>query len=168
MAKRYLHWRALRPAAASLAALALPLVAGCTGTEPTPVSANPAAGCVDDSKQCVERRMAALKGMVGDPKRAWITAPETPAGYATGVKLFAYRAKKADLTCAELAHGREETRNAPNALKSGSVPGMNDSRLAQVKDLANQVHKDLAKEFDRVCKSPTEAKKGFEGRSPKA
>ena len=72
------------------------------------------------------------------------------------------------MTCAELAHGREETRTMPQVLKPGSVPGMNDSRLAQVRDLSGQVHKELSKEFDRACVSPTQAKRGFEARAPKA
>ena len=45
---------------------------------------------------------------------------------------------------------------------------MNDSRLAQVRDLSGQVHKELAKEFDRACVTPTQARKGFETRAPKA
>ena len=106
--------------------------------------------------------------MQADPKRTWVTKPETHAAYATGVKLFAYKSRKSEMTCAELAHGREETRTMPQALKPGSVPGMNDSRLAQVRDLSGQVHKELSKEFDRACVSPTQAKRGFEARAPKA
>ena len=144
------------------------MLAACSATEPEPAAPHAAAGCVDDSKTCIEKRGAALKAMLADQKRAWVTKPETPAAYATGVKLFAYRGKKGELTCAELAHGREETRSMPQALKPGSVQGMNDSRLAQVRDLSGQVHKELAKEFDRACVTPTQARKGFEARAPKA
>jgi hypothetical protein len=144
------------------------LLCACSGpVGEAPSTANPAAGCVDDSKHCIEKRQAALKSMLADPKRAWVRAPESPAGYATGVKFFAYRQVKGQLTCAELAHGREETRLVVGALKQGSVPGANDSRIAQVKDMAGQLNKELAREFDRVCKSPTEAKAGFEARAPK-
>ena len=105
--------------------------------------------------------------MLGDPKRSWITKPEMAAAYATGVKLLAYRGKKVEMTCAELAHGREETRTMPQTLKPGSVQGMNDSRLAQVRDLSGQVNKELSREFDRACVTPTQAKKGYETRAPK-
>ena len=143
-------------------------LAACSGTEPPPPPPNAAAGCVDDSKHCIEMRGHALKAMLADGKRTWVTKPESPAAYATGVKLFAYRGTRDKLTCAELAHGREETRSMPQTLKPGSVAGMNDSRLAQVRDMSGQVHKELAKEFDRACISPTQAKRGFEVRAAKS
>lgn len=147
----------------------LVFLAACSATEPAPPpSANSAAGCVDDSKTCVEKRAVAFKSMMADGKRAWVTQPESPSSYATGVKLFVYKGKKAEMSCAELAHGREETRTMPQALKPGSVAGMNDSRLAQVRDLSGQVNKELSKEFDRACITPTQAKRGFEARTPKA
>ncbi|KAB2851212.1 MAG: hypothetical protein F9K44_02355 [Hyphomicrobiaceae bacterium] len=142
------------------------LLAACASFNSAPeVSNNPAAGCVDDSKQCIDRRMTTLKAMVSDPKRTWVFQQESPASYATGVKLFAYRATRSQLTCTELSHGRQETAEAAHSLKSGSVPGMNDSRLAQVRDMSSQVSKELGKEFDKACKSPTEAKKGYEARA---
>ena len=153
-------------AASLVALLAASLLAACSGTEPPPPP-NAAAGCVDDSKHCIEMRGQALKAMLADTKRAWVTKPETPAAYATGVKLFAYRGTRDKMTCAELAHGREETRSMPQTLKPGSVPGMNDSRLAQVRDRSGQVNKELSKEFDRACISPTQAKRGFEVRASK-
>ena len=143
-------------------------LAACSSAEPEIQQPHSAAGCVDDSKRCIELRGQALKAMMADTKRGWVTRPETPAAYATGVKLFAYRGKKTELSCAELAHGREETRNLPQTLKPGSLPGMNDSRLAQVRDLSGQVNKELAREFDRACVSPNQSKRGFEGRVPKA
>ena len=144
------------------------LLGACTPISSSPeASNNPAAGCVDDSKHCIDKRMSTLKVMVADQKRSWVYQQESPASYATGVKLFAYRATKAQLTCGELSHGRQETADAALSLKSGSVPGMNDSRLAQVRDMSAQVSKELGREFDKVCKSPAEAKKGFEARAVK-
>jgi hypothetical protein len=166
MASFYSHRRI--PAGAPIVAILAAILASCSATEPEPPPAHSAVGCVDDSKTCIERRGQALKVMLADPKRTWVTRPENAAAYATGVKLFAYKGKKAELSCAELAHGREETRLMPQALKPGVVPGMNDSRLAQVRDLSGQMHKELSKEFDRACVSPTQAKKGFEARAPKA
>jgi hypothetical protein len=112
-------------------------------------------------------RGQALKAMLADPKRSWVTKPESPAAFATGVKLFAYRGVRDKMTCAELAHGRAETVTMPQTLKPGSVPGMNDSRLAQVRDMSGQINKELSKEFDRACVTPTQAKRGFEARAPK-
>lgn len=159
---------ASRTVHASLALAAALSLGACSQTEPAaPEPPHAAAGCVDDSKMCIEKRALALKGMLADPKRTWVTKPETAAAYATGVKLFAYKGKKVEMSCAELAHGREETRTMPQVLKPGSVQGMNDSRLAQVRDLSGQVHKELNKEFDRACVSPTQARKGFEARASK-
>ena len=148
------------------AVLPLMTLTGCTPFTSSPeVAANPAAGCVDDSKVCIDKRMSSLKTMVSDPKRTWVYQQESPASYATGVKLFAYRATKGQLSCAELAHGRQETQTAAVSLKSGAVPGMNDSRLAQVRDLSTQVNREIGREFERVCVSPTQARKGFEARA---
>lgn len=163
-----------RPCLASKACLGIAalacvlLAAACAPISSAPeASNNPAAGCVDDSKHCIDKRMSTLKTMVSDQRRSWVYQQESPASYATGVKLFAYRATKAQLTCAELSHGRKETADAALSLKSGSVPGMNDSRLAQVRDMSSQVSKELGREFDKACKSPTEAKKGYEARAAK-
>ena len=94
-----------RQAVPALGALLLLGMAACSSTEPEPQPSHAAAGCVDDSKMCIEKRGLALKAMLADTKRAWITRPETAGAYATGVKLFAYKGKKAEMSCAELAHG---------------------------------------------------------------
>ena len=93
-----------RPCLASKACLGIAalacvlLAAACAPISSAPeASNNPAAGCVDDSKHCIDKRMSTLKTMVSDQRRSWVYQQESPASYATGVKLFAYRATKAQL-----------------------------------------------------------------------
>ena len=50
--------------------------------------------CVDDSPECVGRRQTALRQLVAAEDRAWVRQPATPAAYASGVRLFAFKAKK--------------------------------------------------------------------------
>jgi hypothetical protein len=144
---------------------ALLVLGACTGGDAMQTASADAAGCVDDSKHCISRRQASLQSMLADPARTWVRSPTTPASAATGVKLFAYRQTKEQLSCSQLDYGRDDTRRMPGMLSSTAVPGANESRIAQVKDMAKQVHRELDNEFKRVCQSPTQARKGFEKRA---
>ena len=81
----------------SLLLLALPLLLqGCSGG----MEDNRGGfSCLDDSKECVERRQATLNGMLADKERGWIKEPATPHAHASGVRLFAYRTQKKELSC---------------------------------------------------------------------
>src|SRR6476646_2636258 len=54
-------------------------------------------GC-DTNKDC----LAQLKALVSNDRRDWIGQPVPAAVYATGVRLFAYRALRPTLTCKQL------------------------------------------------------------------
>ncbi len=149
------------------------LLAGCSGQggllgglglaggdAPTP--------CLDDSKDCIEQRMARLKAMLDDKSRSWVNEQPTPQSYASGVRLFAYRATKSQLDCRELHAGTTETQKAKATLASTHIPGLAKDQLAKVKALNDQVHEELAREYRRVCKSPKAARKGFESRNPRS
>ncbi len=82
---------------------------------PTPA---PASRCVDDSPECISRRQTTLRHLVDDQGRAWVKEPATPEAYASGVRLFAFKTKKKELTCDELAHGRREAEAARATLKN--------------------------------------------------
>ena len=64
--------------------------------------------CIDDSAECVERRSVTLKSMLADKDRKWVKEPATPQAHASGVRLFAFRSKKAELSCDELALARRD------------------------------------------------------------
>jgi len=107
--------------------------------------------CVDDSPQCIERRQTTLKSMLSDKERRWVKEAPTPQAHASGVRLFAFRSAKSDLTCDELGHGRREAEAAPLVLK-GALKGQGGLSPAQVSRaalLAGEVQRELAAEIRR-------------------
>jgi hypothetical protein len=103
--------------------------------------------CIDDSPGCVARREATLKSMLADSSRKWVREAPTPKAHASGVRLFAFRTKKADLTCEELAHGRREAETAPRALKG--QPGLSPAQISRASLFAAEVGKELGAEIRR-------------------
>ena len=113
----------------------------------------PPGGCVDDSKECIDRRGAALRSMVADKDRRWVKEPATAGSYASGVRLFAYKSRKRDLTCEELAHGKREADAAPSALTGPPAAGLSPAQISRSSMLAAEVSKELAAEMKRRCKA---------------
>ena len=110
--------------------------------------------CIDDSPECVERREATLKSMLADKNRTWLREPATPQAHASGVRLFAFRSKKAELTCEELAHARKEAESAPKALKATGVQGLSLAQISRASLFAAEVNKELAAEMKkRRCRA---------------
>lgn len=117
---------------------------------------DPRAGlsCVDDSKECVDSRQATLKGMLADKDRAWVKEPVTPHAHASGVRLFAYRTQKKELTCAELAAGRSEADSAARALRGADAKNLSPAQIARATMFAAEVSKELTAEMRaRRCKA---------------
>src|SRR5262249_38948246 len=104
-----------RPQLATALGLGALALAACSG--PGLDDSRAGLSCVDDSPQCIERRQATLKSMLSDKERRWVREAPTPQAHASGVRLFAFRTAKSDLTCDELVHGRREAEAAPRALK---------------------------------------------------
>jgi hypothetical protein len=107
--------------------------------------------CVDDTPQCIERRQATLKTMLSDKERRWVREAPTPQAHASGVRLFAFRSAKAELSCEELVHGRREAESAPLVLK-GALKGQANLTPAQVSRaalFAAEVQRELAAEIRR-------------------
>jgi hypothetical protein len=103
--------------------------------------------CIDDSAHCVGQREATLKAMLADKDRTWVKEPPTGHAHASGVRLFAFRATKAALSCEELAHGRREAEAAPKALKGH--PGLSPAQVSRATLFAAEVQRELAAEMKR-------------------
>ncbi|MDX2307280.1 MAG: hypothetical protein NW216_03475 [Hyphomicrobium sp.] len=133
-----------------IAALTLLTVACSTGEVPV-VSPRAGLACVDDSSHCIGERKSALKALVDDPSRAWVKEKPDAAAYASGVRLFAYKTKKKDLSCAELEAGRREAEHAPAILRAPNS-GLSTAQVARGVILAHEISRDLAREHGRRCK----------------
>jgi hypothetical protein len=103
--------------------------------------------CLDDSPRCIDQRQATLKAMLSDKERRWVKEHATPQAHASGVRLFAFRTAKADLTCEELLVGRREAETAPRALKGG--PGLSPAQVSRASLFAAEVRRELALEMGR-------------------
>lgn len=142
-------WRAW----AALVIMALS-AAGCSsaGTE-VPIEPRTGLGCVDDSKQCIDQRQGVLRSMMADKNRSWIKEPATPQAYASGVRLFAYKGRKKELTCDELAHGKREADAGPSALKGPNAAGLTPAQVSRGSMLASEVSRELGVEMKRRCRA---------------
>ncbi len=133
----------------SIVALASALSACAAMQLETAAPAPPRADCVDDSPACVERRGAALKSMMSDKKRTWVREPTNAHSYAAGVRLFAFKSRKRELTCEELAHGKREADGAPAALNGPHSGGLSPAQKSRGTMLAAEVSRELAVEMRR-------------------
>lgn len=107
--------------------------------------------CLDDSQECIGRRQAALSQLQSDPNRSWMRESPTPEAYASGVRLFAMKTRKHELSCEELVRGKTEAEQAPGAIRAlGSrITGAQASRSLM---LAGEVSRELSNEFARRCR----------------
>ena len=112
----------------ALAALSL-VVAACGNEGPTDIGPK-GLSCVDDSQGCISERGAALSQLSADKQRSWVRQPAPAAAYASGVRLFAYKQHKRELTCEELGIGRKEAEAGPALLRgpASRTPCTNPSR----------------------------------------
>jgi len=141
--------RRRRAIAAALGGVA-PAVTACSGLD------NDRAGlsCIDDSPDCVGQRQATLKSMLGDQDRKWVREPTTAQAHASGVRLFAFRSQKKELSCEQLAVGRREADSVPKALKGPEGKSMSPAQVSRTNMLAAEVGRELAAEMRaRRCKA---------------
>jgi hypothetical protein len=115
--------------------------------QPRPPARQDEAGCTN-----VDTCVSVLKAMVADPERAWMRQPVSPAVLANGVRLFAYRALKTQLTCGELAAALTEIEAAAQAF-SGAVADLKPERITRVRVLSVQVGTELQAENAQRCSS---------------
>lgn len=125
---------------------------GCTGGENVEMaSINAGLHCVDDSPNCITHRRETLKLLVSDPQRTWIQQKPDAIAYASGVRLFAFKTKKKELTCPELQAGRLEADGAPVTLRSQGH-SLSTAQISRGILLANEIGRELTKEYNSRCK----------------
>jgi len=122
---------------------------GCTGPNVT-TGASSGLTCVDDSSDCVAKRQRTLRYLVDDNDRSWIRAHAPAEAYASGVRLFALKSKKKELSCDELAHGKNEADRAPGVLRSAG--NLTPAQVSRGIMLASEVSRELGTEMKRRCK----------------
>ncbi len=128
---------------------------GCSTTQES-LSAGPVGGsttCVDDSRHCIDQRQAALRAMIADKQRTWVRHPASPATYAAGVRLFAFKIKKKELTCEELTLGFKEASAGPGILRGSGGRGLSTAQIARGTMLAAEVERELGTERRRRCRA---------------
>ena len=130
------------------------LGAGCATN--TPITASPVAaglGCVDDSLDCRTKRRVALDALLADRSRAWVRQPADAEAYASGVRLFAYKKRKRELSCDELAIGQREAKAARPTLRAAQGR-LTPAQIARGALLGDEVGTELARERrNRRCKA---------------
>jgi hypothetical protein len=102
-----------------------------------------------DGCETPETCAAQLKILVSDPVRDWIGQPQSADGYATGTRLFAYRALRKKLTCSELKRALDETTAATALLQP--------ARYDNVRTLATTVARELKAEQGKRCSAREKA-----------
>lgn len=140
-----------RDISTALLLVAAAALAGC-GVANGPGTASSGLTCVDDSAECIERRQRTLRYLIDDKDRAWIKAHPPAEAYASGVRLFALKKKKKELTCEELAWGRNEADKAPRVLRGSEGAKLTPAQISRGVMLAGEVSQELAAEMKRRCK----------------
>lgn len=133
-------------------AAAMLVLTACSGPG-IDAESNAGLACVDDSKECVDRRGNALRTMVADRNHTWVRQPATPAAYVSGVRLFAYKSRKQVLSCEELAHGKREADAAPAVLSGATASGLSPAHVSRSRMLAAEVSRELLTEMKKRCKA---------------
>lgn len=140
-------------AAGALSVLAAAvMLAACASEVKVEGSQHVGLACVDDSPACISHRQSALRQMMGDSKRTWVKEAPTAHAYATGVRLFAFKSKKKELSCEELAAGRREADGAPGALRANGGHGLTPAQISRGIMFAAEVSRELGNEMGRRCK----------------
>src|SRR5438093_570461 len=109
-------------------------------------SGDPRAGlsCIDDSQECVDQRQVTLKAFLAAKAQA----------HASGVRLFAFRSKKKELSCEELALGRREADAVSKALRGPDGKGLSAAQVSRATLFAAEVSRELTAEMRaRRCKA---------------
>jgi hypothetical protein len=134
---------------AAVSAMLAFALTGCASNQATVVSPVAAGlGCVDDSMQCRNSRRAALDALMADQTRAWVHQPPNADAYASGVRLFAFKQRKKELTCAELSIGQNEAKAARPTLRAAG-DRLTPAQVARGAMLGDEIGIELARERRR-------------------
>jgi hypothetical protein len=126
------------------------VLAACSGNGVAVTTPGAGLKCVDDSPTCIAERQATMKAMLADPNRSWIAQRPDAAAYASGVRLFAFKTKKKELSCAELQAGKREADAGPAVLRTPGN-GLTHSQVSRGVILAGEVSRELGRELSRRC-----------------
>jgi hypothetical protein len=140
---------ALTPLAVALCAASL--VSACATSDPPVELSKPGYSCVDDSIECINRRQGLLRQLQADQSRSWMKEQPTPEAYASGVRLFAMKTKKKELSCAELALGRQEADRGPALLRGPGGAKLTPAQVSRGVMFAGEVSRELGNEMGRRC-----------------
>jgi hypothetical protein len=126
---------------------------GCSGADvSTEVISRPGLGCIDDSPRCLAERQGVLKIYMADKTKSFVREPATPTAYASGVRLWAIKSRKRELTCDELNHARREADAAAPTLRGPGGQGMTPAQISRGIMLAQDVSKELGNEHGKRCR----------------
>jgi hypothetical protein len=138
-----------RPAAAAVLGIAL-IASACSGFGGGDTHAG--LTYIDDSPECVGQRQATLQSMLADDDRKWVRESTSAQAHASGVRLFAFRSRKKELSCEELAIGRREADGVPRALRGSKE--LSPAQVSRANMFAAEVSKELAAEMrTRRCRA---------------
>lgn len=149
--KRPLPARRRTLAIQSLLLLSVGLLAACSGNGVTVTTPGAGLKCVDDSPTCIAERQATMKAMLADPNRTWVSQRPDAAAYASGVRLFAFKTKKKEMSCAELQAGKREADAGPAVLRTPGN-GLSHSQVSRGVILAHEISRELGNELKRRCR----------------
>jgi hypothetical protein len=124
---------------------------GCAGSPAPPVGVWTEGRCVDDSPACIKARQHELSGMLADRQKRWIQQPATAESYAGGVRLFAYKKRKKELSCAELEAAHREAEAGPAVLRGPAGKHLTPAQVSRAVMLSTEVARELQVEKRRRC-----------------
>ncbi len=131
----------------------LPVALSGCATAPAPAIGEwTEARCVDDSPACVAERQRQLQNILADRQRSWIKQPPNADAYAGGVRLFAYKTRKKELSCAELTTGHREAEAGPAVLRSPAGKHLTPAQISRGAMLSTEVSRELGSEMRRRCR----------------
>lgn len=91
-----------------------------------------------------------LKALIADPERRWIGHSASAAEVANGTRLFAFRALRDKLSCAEIRLALAEIDAADTTFRS-PVAGVNATQASRVLSLNAEVGQELRAELAARC-----------------
>jgi len=91
-----------------------------------------------------------LAALINDPKRGWLSEPQSAAEYANGTRFFAYRALRQTLTCRELILASQDLTTAAARLRAPDSP-VSAARAASALSLSTAVASELRNEITDRC-----------------
>lgn len=146
-------WRKVRAAAAlGCAAAGGVLLSGCASSEPPEPIRSGSMSCLDDSAHCISQRQSALRNLVTRSDRHWVRDRAGADAYASGVRMFAFKTKKKDLTCDELQAARREADGADAILRGPDGRRLTPAQVSRGSMFAAEVAKELSREQGRRCR----------------